>query len=123
MLATLRTTNISPGEASKIVAGSTRLSEQAITMTFGDCASAKVAHRARWRDQPSARKRWWPSTRAAKSIIDSQSSMAPRAIRGRVTRSRCSFPSGERQGADIAMTRNGRQAQAAAIRISERGAC
>ena len=37
-VATLRTTNISPGRASKMIAGSTRLSEQAITMHLGALA-------------------------------------------------------------------------------------
>ena len=37
-LATLRTTNISPGSASKMIAGSTRLSEQAMTMHLGALA-------------------------------------------------------------------------------------
>jgi hypothetical protein len=55
--ATLRTTKISPGDTSKICEGSTRLSEQAITITRGLCPSRKVAQRSRSVFQPLSRKR------------------------------------------------------------------
>jgi hypothetical protein len=40
-LATLRTTNSSPGLASKIASGETRLSQHPITMISGRCRSAR----------------------------------------------------------------------------------
>ncbi len=45
--ATLRTTKISPGLVSNIWVGSTRLSEQAITITRGLCPSRNSSHRSR----------------------------------------------------------------------------
>ena len=56
-LATLRTTKISPGDTSKICAGSTRLSEQAITITLGLWPADNSAQRSRWRRQSPERKR------------------------------------------------------------------
>jgi hypothetical protein len=57
-LATLRTTNSSPGPVSKIICGSTRESEQAITRALGFWPSAASASkRSRSRGQRSVRKR------------------------------------------------------------------
>ncbi len=57
MLATLRTTNNSPGRASKITSGDTRESEQPITMISGRCpVSASAWKRLCSRGSRSLRK-------------------------------------------------------------------
>ena len=56
-LDTLRTTKISPGDTSNTVAGSVRLSEQAMTITLGLCPCDSSAQRSCCSTQPCSWKR------------------------------------------------------------------